>query len=74
MSQLYAINDQQPTDRITSEVLDDSLSAGGARVFSNAAPNLDQEELLLQVHALRRDAATTPELLVFGVCFAATGL
>lgn len=69
MSQQYAINDEQPGDRITSEILDDSLRNSGTRVFGIAAPNLNHEELLLHLHALMQDSATTPELLVFGVCF-----
>ncbi|MEO7359777.1 MAG: hypothetical protein ABI120_05570 [Gemmatimonadaceae bacterium] len=69
MSQIYAINEEQPGDRITSEILDDSLQGSGTRVFSIAAPNLNHEELLFHLHALTRDSATTPRLLVFGVCF-----
>ena len=69
MSQIYAINEEQPGDRITSEILDDSVKSGGTRVFSIAAPNLNNEELLFHLHALAQDSATTPKLLVFGVCF-----
>lgn len=69
MSQIYAINEEQPGDRVTSEILDDSLKGSGTRVFSIAAPNLNHEELLFHVQALTQDSATTPELLVFGVCF-----
>jgi hypothetical protein len=69
MSQLYAINDQQPGDRITSEILDDSLRTSGSRVFGIAAPNLDHEEMLFHVQALVANPATTPDVLVFGVCF-----
>lgn len=69
MSQQYAINDEQPGDRVISEILDDSLQTTGTRVFGIAAPNLNHEELLLHLHALVQDSATTPELLVFGVCF-----
>jgi hypothetical protein len=69
MSQMYAINEQQPGDRTISEILDDSLSAAGTRVFGIAAPNLNHEELLLQLHALTQSPASTPRLFVFGVCF-----
>ncbi len=69
MSQIYAINEEQPGDRVTSEILDDSLRSGGTRVFSIAAPNLNHEELLFHLHALTQQPATTPKLLVFGVCF-----
>lgn len=69
MSQQYAINDEQPGDRVISEILDDSLKSAGARVFGIAAPNLNHVELLLHLQALVQDSATTPELLVFGVCF-----
>ena len=69
MSQIYAINEEQPRDRVTSEILDDSLKGSGTRVFSIAAPNLNNEELLFHLHALAQDSATTPKVLVFGVCF-----
>lgn len=69
MSQQYAINDEQPGDRVISEILDDSLRAANTRVFGIAAPNLNHEEWLLHLHALTQDLATTPELMVFGVCF-----
>ena len=69
MSQQYAINDEQPGDRIISEILDDSLRSTNTRVFGIAAPNLNHEEWLLHLHALVQNPATTPELMVFGVCF-----
>lgn len=69
MSQQYAINDGQPGDKITAEILDDSLQAAGTRVFGIAAPNLNHEELLFHLHALVANPATTPRALVFGVCF-----
>lgn len=69
MSQIYAINEEQPGDRVTSEILDDSLQGNGMRVFSIAAPNLDNEELLFHLHALTLQPETTPKLFVVGVCF-----
>lgn len=69
MSQQYAVNDAGPYDKVTSEILDDSLQSSGSRVFGIAAPNLNHEELLFHLQALAANPATTPSVLVFGVCF-----
>ncbi|MEO8452589.1 MAG: SGNH/GDSL hydrolase family protein [Gemmatimonadota bacterium] len=69
MSQQYAINDQRSGDRITAEILDDTLGTAGLRVFGIAAPNLNNEEFLLHLVSLASRPETAPALLVYGVCF-----
>lgn len=69
MSQMYAINDEKPDDRIIAELLDDALAPKGVRVFGAAAPNLSNEEALFIFTTLLADPATRPDVLVYGVCF-----
>jgi hypothetical protein len=69
MSQMYAINDRRQGDQTISEWLDDSLSAGGARVWGIAAPNLSNEEAIFQLIMLLQDPGTRPHVFIYGVCF-----
>jgi hypothetical protein len=69
MSQMYAINDEQPGDEIIAELLDDKMGGDGIRVFGLAAPNLDNEEALLYLTAAVSDPRTTPRVFIYGVCF-----
>jgi len=69
MSQMYAINDPHPGDEVISEHLDDALARQGARAFGLAAPNMDNEEALLDLVAVSLEARTKPATFLYGVCF-----
>lgn len=69
MSQMYSINDPKPGDQIIAEWLDDFLAPKGVRVVGLAAPNLNNEEALLQLLSLTTESKTLPTSFVYGVCF-----
>jgi len=69
MSQMYAINDKKPGDKIIVEHLDDRLARHGIRAFGLAAPNMNNEEALLLLLAASAEKKTTPAFFVYGVCF-----
>lgn len=69
MSQMYAVNDAKPGDRIIVEHLDDALSQKGAHAFGLAAPNMHNEEALLLLLTTLRDPKTHPSYFIYGVCF-----
>lgn len=69
MSQMYAINEAVRGDQTISEWLDDMYAPSGIRVFGLAAPNLANEEALFLAIAEVSDPATTPKVLIIGVCF-----
>lgn len=69
MSQMYAINDPKPEDRIIVEHMDDALAPRGLRAFGLAAPNLSNEEALVLMVASFADPRTRPDVFLYGVCF-----
>jgi len=69
MSQMYAINDPKPADKIIAEHLDDALSPRGVRVFGMGAPNLSNEEALFLLAVALSDPRTRPNVFLYGVCF-----
>jgi hypothetical protein len=69
MSQMYAINEALPGDQIISEHMDDALAPFGIRAFGLAAPNLNNEELLLLLLATLEKPETKPAAMLYGVCF-----
>jgi hypothetical protein len=69
MSQMYAINDRQPNDRIIADHLDSWIRRRGARAASLAGPNLCNEEALFFLCAGLSDPARRPAVFVYGVCF-----
>ena len=69
MSQAYVVNDRKPGDRVFVEIVDDAIEPDGAGAWGFFAPNLTNEELVLQVLALTRTPKTTPAVLVLGLCF-----
>jgi hypothetical protein len=69
MSQMYAINEEQPGDQTISEWLDDTLRSRGIRVFGIAAPNITNEEVLLILLSLVSEPAIHPKVFIYGVCF-----
>ncbi len=69
MSQMYAINDVRKEDETISEIMDDTLSMRGIRVFGMAAPNLCNEEAILLLLSTIGDPRTRPDVFIYGVCF-----
>lgn len=69
MSQMYAINDAKPEDKIIAEHLDDRLAPYGLRVFGLGAPNMHNEEALLLLLATQAEPKTSPAFFIYGVCF-----
>ena len=69
MSQMYAINDRQPNDRIIADNLDSWLEGRGAMAASLAGPNLCNEEALFFLCAGLSDPARRPAVFLYGVCF-----
>lgn len=69
MSQMYAINEQRPSDETISERMDDALSPEGTRVIGLAAPNLDNEESLLLLLSSCVEFPHPPTTFLYGVCF-----
>lgn len=69
MSQMFSINDPKPGDETISEVLDDELSLSGIRVFGLAAPNLNNEEVILLLLSTLSSPSTRPTVFLYGVCF-----
>ena len=69
MSQMYAINEEQPGDLTIAEALDDAMAPKGVRVFGLAAPNLSNEEALFLLLSLLSDPKTRPDVFIYGVCF-----
>ncbi|MBJ6723172.1 hypothetical protein [Geomesophilobacter sediminis] len=69
MSQMYAINDQKPGDRIIVEHLDAALSPSGMRAFGLAAPNMHNEEALLMLLTTLSIPKAHPNYFIYGVCF-----
>lgn len=69
MSQMYAINDQKDEDQTISEWMDDLLKASGSRVFGLAAPNICNEEVLMLLLAMTKNASTKPAVFIYGLCF-----
>jgi hypothetical protein len=69
MSQMHAISDAKPGDRLISQWMDDTLKPQGVRVWGEAAPNLCNEEATMQMIALCSDPRTTPAVFIYGLCF-----
>lgn len=69
MSQNFSINDYQSGQITIPEYLDRSLRGKGCRAFGISAPNLCNEEWMLQILAATSNKQTTPEIFIFGACF-----
>lgn len=69
MSQMYVINDQPGGGETISEHLDDYYRQQGIRVFGLAAPNMDNEEAVLELLAAVSRRQTKPTVFIYGVCF-----
>jgi hypothetical protein len=69
MSQMHAINERKPGDRIISQILDDDLKDKGVRVWGEAGPNLCNEEATMQILAFCSEPRTTPSVFMYGLCF-----
>lgn len=69
MSQMYAINDRKPQDRIIADHLNEWLRSHAAKAVSLAAPNLSNEEALFFLLAGLSDPGHRPSIFLFGVCF-----
>jgi hypothetical protein len=69
MSQMHAINDFKPGDKIISELLDEKLSPKGVRVYGFSAPNMSGEEALFLLIAAMSDPKTSPAAFIYAVCF-----
>ena len=69
MSQLHAINEIKPGDKIISELLDEKLSPKGVRVYGLSAPNMSGEEALFLLIATLSDPKTSPSAFIYAVCF-----
>ena len=69
MSQMNAINEYQPGDKIIAELMDDELAPKGARVFGLNAGNLCNEEALFLLLSAVANPQTTPKAFIYAVCF-----
>jgi hypothetical protein len=69
MSQMHAINDRKPGDRIIGQWMDDALKPKGVRVWVEAAPNLCNEEATMQMISFCSQPRTTPAVFIYGLCF-----
>jgi hypothetical protein len=69
MSQMNAINEYQPGQKIIAELMDDELAPQGMRVFGLNAGNLCNEEALFLLQAAVSSPRTTPRNFIYGVCF-----
>jgi len=69
MSQMHTINERKPGDELICELLDDSLTPQGVRVWGFAAPNLCNEEAVFQLVSLLTDPAKKPKFFIYGLCF-----
>jgi hypothetical protein len=69
VSQMYAVNNPKPSDKIIVEHLDDLFVPFGLRAFGLAAPNMHNEEALLLLLTALSSPRTHPNYFIFGVCF-----
>lgn len=69
MSQMYVINNGKPGDKIISQLMDTALRPDGVRVWGEVAPNLCNEEALLQMVSFCHDPRTTPAVFIYALCF-----
>ncbi len=69
MSQMNAINEYQPGQKIIAELMDDELAPLGTRVFGLNAGNLCNEEALFLLQAAVTSPQTKPKVFIYAVCF-----